>query len=1014
MPSENLEKKIHARGQALWQEMHETLPGLFNQRHWQARMLDWAMRDQEFKTALFRFVDVLPMLRTTGQVSEHVREYLLNQQQDLPRFIRALLRATERSVISGLAARLIRSNTAQLARNFIAEANAESALSQLQSLHEEGYSSTVDLLGETTLSAAEAEAYRKRYLQLIELLAERMQSWPANDFGDENHLGRIPRANISVKLSALEPHLDPADMEGSVARLAEAVRPIMNAAQEKGVFVNLDLEHWEMHEITYALFEELLARPPLRAWPHLGIVVQAYLRSAPRDLDRLCAFSRSRGTPVTVRLVKGAYWDQELVRSRKHGYACPVFLRKAETDLQFEALTADMLSRDEIVPAFGSHNLRSITHALVTAEQLGLPKQALEIQMLYGMAEPERRVLRDSGYRVRVYTPLGELLPGIAYLLRRLLENTSNQSFLRLGFHDKVDVAELLAAPDPAKPAFAPNSPTEALEDGYDPAAALPTAVASVNPSGGGVDPCCLASFENCTPTDFCDGGQRRSFNRAVTSIAASFPREVPIAVGGNQWMADDRVQRECPSEPDRIVARVSMATIADAEEAVQQARNGWPSWRDKPLGERAQVLEVVADLLERDRLELAALQVYEVGKPWGEADADVAEGIDFCRYYARQAALELAESIQDQRPGENNVLRYEGRGPTAVIAPWNFPLAILTGMTTAALVAGNSVVMKPSKQSSAVAHALFSRLLEAGIPPDVVHFLPGRGEQIGAHLVQHRDVAQVAFTGSKEVGLDIIESCGQIRKGQRQLKRVICEMGGKNAIVVDDDADLDAAVAGIVKSAFGFAGQKCSACSRCITVGREVHETVLGRLVEACRSLHMGLAHEPQCQLGPVVDREAHQRLLEVSKQIGRGARTVYIGDAPEHGYYVPPVLFEVEDPQHELMQRELFGPLLGLMQVDSFERALEVACCTEYALTGAIFSRNPGHIQMAKSRFRVGNLYINAPCTGALVGRQPFGGFALSGFGSKAGGPGYLRQFVDPICVSENTVRHGFAPEV
>ena len=1001
------EEQIRARGDALWTAMHDAVPGLFNQRHWQARMLDWAMRDQEFKTALFRFVDVLPMLRSTSQVAEHVHEYLLGQQQDLPRFVRALLRATERSLTSGLAASLIRTNTTQLARNFIAGADAESALSKLRRLHQNGYACTVDLLGEITLSAAEAAMYGERYMQLIGVLAEHMPSWPGNDFGDQNHLGPIPRANISVKLSALEPHLDPADLDGSVSRLSTAVLPILVEAREKNVFVNLDLEHWELHEITYTLFEELLSRPELRDWPHLGIVVQAYLLSAPRDLDRLCALSRTRGTPITVRLVKGAYWDQEVVRSRKYGFACPVFLHKAETDHQFEALSVELLSREELFPALGSHNLRSVTHALVMADRLHLPKEALEIQMLYGMAEPERQALKEAGYRVRVYTPLGELLPGIAYLLRRLLENTANQSFLRLGFHDHVDVAELLAPPDLRKVgplAIGAESPVS----GSDPSGGSAATVRD-----GGDNPDDPSPFENCAPTDFTDRVQRESFARTVAEIPASFPRQVPVVVGGNPQPAD-QVLRESPSESEQIVARVSLATTADAEEAIRQATEAWPAWRERPLRERAELLEALADLLERDRLELAALQVYEVGKPWTEADADVVEAIDFCRYYARQAWSELAQTVQDRRPGEINLLRFEGRGPTAVIAPWNFPLAILTGMTGAALVAGNTVIVKPSRQSSAVGHALFLRLLEAGIPANVAHFLPGRGEQVGMHLVQHPDVAQVAFTGSKQVGLGIIEACGCTQKGQRQLKRVVCEMGGKNAIVVDDDADLDAAVAAIVKSAFGYAGQKCSACSRCISVGKDVHETVSKRLVEACRSLHVGPAHEPDCQLGPVVDRDAHRRLLMVAREIGNGARTVFVGEAPDQGYYVPPVLFEVDDPRHELMQRELFGPLLGLIQVDSFERALEVACDTEYALTGALFSRNPAHIQRAKSRFRVGNLYINAPCTGALVGRQPFGGFGLSGFGTKAGGPGYLQQFADPICVAENTVRHGFAPEI
>ena len=991
--SNEIEDAIQTRGRALWQGMHDAVPGLFDERHWQAKLLDWAMRDDDFKTALFRFVDVLPMLEDTRQVAEHVHEYLLKQERDLPRVIRAILRATERSITSGVAARLIRANTTQLARTFIAGADANHALPALERLHRDGYASTVDLLGEVTLSTSEASEYQGRYLALIETLAARVHAWPALDVVDANHLGPLPRANASLKLSALEPHLDVADLEGSVARLAERALPILLKAQEEHVFVNIDLEHWELHEITYTLFEELLSHPRLRGWPHAGIVVQAYLKSAQRDIERLQSLARTRGAPITVRLVKGAYWDQEVVRSRRHGFQSPVFLNKDETDAHYELLAGMVLERiDDLSPAFGSHNLRSLTHALVLAQHRGVPKNALEVQMLYGMAEPERQVLRDEGYRVRVYAPVGELLPGIAYLLRRLLENTSNQSFLRLGFHEHVEFTHLLAPPRPGGAEEATRTP------------------AGDGPQTGDL----RSPFENCSPTDFTHPAERTAFAARVSERAGRPPVRVPIVVGSERRESAQQLERECPSEPQRTVAHVSLATAADADEALRIADEAWPAWRDRTVGERAQLLENLAARLERDRHQLAALQIFEVGKPWAEADADVAEGIDFCRYYARRALRELAPRLQDRRPGESGVLRYQGRGPTAVIAPWNFPLAILCGMTTAALVAGNTVLMKPSGLSSGVAYALYERMLDVGFPPEVVQFLPGRGGDIGTHLVSHAAIAQIAFTGSKEVGLGIVERAARTTDAQRQVKRVVCEMGGKNAIVIDEDADLDAAVAGVVKSAFGYAGQKCSACSRCIAVGDRVYAAFKSRLADACRSLHIGPAHEPASQLGPVVDRASMTRLQGVIEDPGAGAKPIYVGAAPAGGYFVAPALFEVEDAHHDLMQRELFGPIVALMEVADFAQAMTVANSTQFALTGAVYSRHPANIDIARRVFRVGNLYINTPCTGALVQRQPFGGFAMSGLGTKAGGPGYLQQFSDPVCVTENTVRHGFAPDL
>ena len=454
-------------------------------------------------------------------------------------------------------------------------------------------------------------------------------------------------------------------------------------------------------------------------------------------------------------------------------------------------------------------------------------------------------------------------------------------------------------------------------------------------------------------------------------------------------------------------------ATRPDADAAVAAAARAWPSWRDRPVAERAMLLEKLADRLQRDRFHLAALQTFEVGKPWREADADVTEAIDFCRYYARQALVELGPRQQGSVAGEENVLFYEGRGPAVVIAPWNFPLAILCGMTAAALVAGNPVVLKPAEPASAVAYALYTRLLAVGFPPDVVHFLPGIGEEIGSYLVAHPHVAQIAFTGSKRVGLAIVEQAAKTQPGQPQVKRVVCEMGGKNAIIVDDDADLDEAVAGVLHSAFGYAGQKCSACSRAIVVGA-AYGPFMARLVEACRSLTIVPAHLPACRLGPVIDAEAYNRLRDVIAHPGEGAVPVYIGAAPAGGWYVAPAIFAVQDPAHRLLQEELFGPVLAVMQVQSFDAALTVAVSTEFALTGAVYSRTPSHLEEATQRFRVGNLYLNRGCTGALVHRQPFGGFGMSGLGTKAGGPGYLLHFADPRCVSENTIRRGFSPDV
>jgi RHH-type proline utilization regulon transcriptional repressor/proline dehydrogenase/delta 1-pyrroline-5-carboxylate dehydrogenase len=730
-------------------------------------------------------------------------------------------------------------------------------------------------------------------------------------------------------------------------------------------------------------------QPDLRDWPHAGIVVQAYLRESEQDVQRLLELARRRGAPITVRLVKGAYWDYEVTHAAQGGLACPVFTEKAATDAQYERLSVVLLENaDWLQPAFASHNLRSLAHAMVVADQMKLPPSALEIQMLYGMAEPERRAMRAMGRRVRLYTPIGELLPGMGYLVRRLLENTANEGFLRLSHHENVDIHALMERPRPQEDfvyRLMPVPPPTSLDE----------------------------PFRNSSQLHFEDPAVSASLDQAVAKVRGTFPIKVPVVVSGKQRYAGPTFTRECPSDTSLQVAEVAMATADEADAAVEAAYAAWPAWRDTPLKDRAQLLDRLADRLTADRLELAALQCWEVAKPRREADADVAEAVDFCRYYAREALVELAPRRQGNVPGEDNVLGYEGRGPCAVIAPWNFPLAILCGMSTAALVAGNTVLIKPSSQSAAIAYGLYQRMIQAGFPPDVVHFLPGSGRIVGARLVEHPKVAQIAFTGSKEVGLGLIASAAKTLAGAPQVKRVICEMGGKNAVVIDDDADLDEAVLGVARSAFSYAGQKCSACSRVIVVG-SAYGPFLKRFTEACASLPAGPAQDPSTLLPPVVDKSAYDRLMGVLANPGPGAKALFVGKAPSGGYFVPPALFEVADVNHRLMQEEFFGPIVAMMKAESFGEAIDLANQTDFALTGAVFSRTPSHLEQARRAFRVGNLYLNRGCTGALVDRQPFGGFRMSGIGTKAGGPNYLLFFADPRSVTENTMRRGVVPEL
>jgi RHH-type proline utilization regulon transcriptional repressor/proline dehydrogenase/delta 1-pyrroline-5-carboxylate dehydrogenase len=531
---------------------------------------------------------------------------------------------------------------------------------------------------------------------------------------------------------------------------------------------------------------------------------------------------------------------------------------------------------------------------------------------------------------------------------------------------------------------------------------------------GGSSDGRDFSPFQVEPLTDFSRTEARRAMDAALAEVAPQLGRTYPPILNSQPVSTAATFDSVNPSHSKQIVGRCGQASAERAKEAVAIAKAAFPAWRDTDAAKRADYLFAAAKAMRRRRFELAAWQVYECGKPRREADGDVAESIDYCEFYGREM-LRLAQPRRRDVPGEENVYFYEPRGVVVVIAPWNFPLAILCGMTTAALVTGNTVIMKPAEQSAVIGAKLMEIFQEAGLPSGVVAYLPGIGEEVGPALVNHPDVALIAFTGSRGVGLMLNRQAAETTPEQDHIKRVLAEMGGKNAIIIDDDADMDEAVHGVAVSAFGYAGQKCSACSRVI-VPEALHDAFVARLIEATRSLKVAPAEDPGCTVGPVIDADAYQRILAVIEK-GKGeGRLVYAGDASalkDEGYYIAPHVFDDVAPAASIAREEIFGPVLAVLRARDLDHALEIANGTKYALTGGLFSRSPARIARVKRAFRVGNLYINRKITGALVDRQPFGGFKMSGIGSKAGGPDYLLQFVLPRTITENTLRRGFAPE-
>jgi len=968
---------VQRLARALYQKAAEHKPSLFEAKDLLGRMIDWSLEDESLRVALFRFVDVLPSLESSTEIGRHLEEYFARVDHALGglAFLAQALHA------GTLVAPVVRRNVIKLARRFIAEESDDYLNQVLSSLRKEPAAFTLDVVGEATVSEVEAAAMHQRYLELLRRLSNLSATWPACAQIDDAPNGKLPRVNLSVKLSSLCARFDPLD-PSTESIVRERLRLLFREAAKLDAAITVDMEQYAFKDLTLEIFRGVLAEKEFSAAPRAAIALQAYLREAERDVRELIRWAHRQKRRIGVRLVKGAYWDSEIAWAKQKGWPIPVFLDKTETDASYERISRLLLENHDVIEAaFGSHNLRSLAHAIVVAKELGIAPSGYEIQMLYGMAEPVRQAIIQNGQRVRVYLPVGELLPGISYLIRRLMENTSNTSFLRQTYADRKDIGALIKAP--ARPLKRDDDTAEL--------AAAPADLAQ--------------PFRNEPPIDFSQAENRRGFAKALEEVREHFKKSRVRKRSSGSWLESVN-----PADPKDVVGQVRSTSIDQAETAIESAARFFPKWRATSAAERAKLLVKAAAIMRKKRWELAAWEVFEVGKGWREADGDVTEAIDYLEYYAREMLRLSAPRQTQQLPGETNIYFYQPRGVAAIIAPWNFPLAILTGMTAAALVTGNCVLMKPAEQSPILAEHLLAILREAGFFQDACQLLQGGGE-IGAHLVRSAQVHLIAFTGSREVGLEILREAHTHRPGQNHVKRVVCEMGGKNALIIDADADLDEAVVHIIDSAFGYQGQKCSAASRVILLD-EIYDRLLARLIGAARSLKIGAPEDPRNVLGPVIDDTARDRIAEYIRLGKKSAECVLEMAAPRDGFFVGPVIFGDVEPSSRIAQEEIFGPVLSVLRARDFDHALEIANDSAFALTGGIFSRSPAHIEKAREEFRVGNLYINRGVTGAIIERQPFGGLKLSGIGSKAGGPDYLLQFLEPRTVSENTLRHGFVP--
>ncbi|MBD2168851.1 L-glutamate gamma-semialdehyde dehydrogenase [Calothrix membranacea FACHB-236] len=964
------------------QENRSFLASLRDQMRWDDKLLAWAMSNPGLRVQLFRFIDTLPALRSKAEIAAHLQEYLGDESVELPAALKGMLNfANPDSMPGQVAATTVATAVETLAHKYISGENITQVIKTVERLRKDKMAFTIDLLGEAVITEAEAQSYLERYSELMQQLVAASKNWKAIPAIDEADGEQLAKVQVSVKLTAFYSQFDPLDAEGSEARVSDRIRTLLRHAKELGAAVHFDMEQYAYKDITLHILKKLLMEEEFRQRTDIGITIQAYLRDSEQDARDVIAWLKQRGYPLTIRLVKGAYWDQETIKAAQKHWPQPVYNDKAASDANFETITQLLLENHQYVyAAIGSHNVRSQARAIAIAETLKVPRRSFEMQVLYGMGDKLAKALVDKGYRVRVYCPYGELLPGMAYLIRRLLENTANSSFLRQNLENR-PVEELIAPP---KVDFSQAEAQRRREEG--------------------------AGFVGVADTDYAEEEERRKSAEAFKAVHQQLGRTYLPLINGEYVNTPEVVDSLNPSNFSQVVGKVGLISVEQAEQAMKAAKAAFPAWRKTPAKQRADILRKAGDLMSQRRAELSAWIVLEVGKPVKEADAEVSEAIDFCRYYADEMER-LDKGVNYDVSGETNRYIYQPRGIAVVISPWNFPLAIACGMTVAALVAGNCTLLKPAETSSVITAKLTEILVEAGIPQGVYQYVPGKGSQVGAYLVNHPDTHVIAFTGSQEVGCRIYAEAATLKPGQKHMKRVIAEMGGKNAIIVDESADLDQAVVGVVQSAFGYSGQKCSACSRVIVL-QSIYDTFVERLLEATKSLNIGETELPSTQVGPVIDANARDRIREYIEKGKTEALVALELPAPEQGYFIGPVIFSEVPPNAIIAQQEIFGPVLAVIKVKDFQEALAVANGTNYALTGGLYSRTPSHIQQAQQEFEVGNLYINRTITGAIVARQPFGGFNLSGVGSKAGGPDYLLQFLEPRTITENIQRQGFAP--
>jgi RHH-type proline utilization regulon transcriptional repressor/proline dehydrogenase/delta 1-pyrroline-5-carboxylate dehydrogenase len=848
-----------------------------------------------------------------------------------------------------------------MGETFVMGRTIEEALARASHRANRGFTASFDMLGEAARTHADADRYFASYQHAITAT------------GGAQGAGH----SVSVKLSALHPRYETAQAARCVPDLVERLGLLARQAAGLGVDLTVDAEEADRLELSLDIIEAVARDRALAGWEGFGLAVQAYGKRARPLIGWADALAAATGRTLFVRLVKGAYWDGEIKRAQVEGLQdYPVFTRKAATDVSYLACARQMLASGHLRPAFATHNTLTVATLLEWAGN----RRDFEFQRLHGMGEGlYERLVREHGYRCRTYAPVGGHHDLLAYLVRRLLENGANSSFVHQLANPEVTDDELLA--DPAE---------QIRAVGASPHPAIP-APSDIFPGR-----------RNSQGLDLADAATLARLEQEIARWAERGWSAAPL-VSGQSQAGDPRAVLN-PASPAKAVGQVVEATPAMAAAAIAAARQAASPWNAQAVAKRAQCLERLADSLEEHRVELLALAVLEAGKTLGDALAEVREAVDFCRYYAQQAREQFVPQALPGPTGEYNELRLEGRGVFACIAPWNFPLAIFLGQVAAALVAGNAVIAKPAPQTPLIAFRAVQLAHQAGIPAEVLQFLPG-GPAVGEAITADPAVRGVAFTGSTGTAVSIARAL--LGDGTRGIVPLIAETGGLNAMIVDSTALPEQVVADVLASAFRSAGQRCSAL-RLLMLQEDVAPRVIAMLRGAMDTLVLGDPAMAVTDVGPVIDQAAHAK-LEDYRQAMRGQWLHSLERPAGDGLFLPPTLIALE--RGEDLKEEWFGPILHVAtwRADELGEIIERINASGFGLTMGVHSRIGEVAEKVQARARVGNLYVNRSIIGAVVGSQPFGGEGLSGTGPKAGGPRYLARFATERAVSIDTTSAG-----